>query len=288
MFEYAAERKSNDAVFAHGKEFLEAISRGLIDFEVFENRTRTTDLINLNDYNVMSKMFLYDTHTSYSLRSNPSMYLNLDDPKHMASFGSIRELTNSHVIQCGHDKDVVGGTFLVGTSRGSWASESAVEHELARATAHLPPDHVREMKDRGLTMIRKVIRTAEYHAGSVNSESCSKLHTESVHPVELFSKMRVQTITESPFHHIYRQKQKTADDLTSPQSQHLRKAMSTIVLSDVPVVACTGTTAGGGARNNFAYHRKSTRGCVEYSDDVPGSFNFNYDPNQGMNECYYD
>jgi hypothetical protein len=72
-----AERNSKEAVFTHGKELLEAISMGLSDFEVFENRTRTAEMVNLNDYEEMSKTFLYDSHTSYSLLSDPSMYLNL-------------------------------------------------------------------------------------------------------------------------------------------------------------------------------------------------------------------
>ena len=284
IFEFAAERKSDDAVFTHGKEFLEAISSGLSDFEVFENRTRTTDMINLNDYDTMFKTFLYDSHTSYSLRSNPSMYLNLDDPKRMASFGTIHELTDSHVIQCGHDKNIVDGTFLVGTSRGSWASEPVIKNELARSMAHLHPGHLSERKDKGLTMIRKVTRTEEYLTGTATSESCSKLHTESVHPVELFSKMRAQTIIESPFHHIYRQQQKTADDLSSPPPQHLRKEMSTIVLPDDPIMACATNTPNA----NYAYNYGLTQGCAEYSRDLPGSFNFNYNPSPGSHKCYYD
>ena len=291
-----AERKSDRAAFTHGKELLQAISLGLSQFEVYENRTRTADMINLNDYEEMVTTFLYDSHTSYSLLSDPSMYINLDDPKHLASFGTIRELSDSHVIQCGHSKLVADGTFLVGSSQGSWALEPSVAHEIARSMAHLHPDHLVERKEKGLTMIRVVVRTEEYRIDIDNADSydgtgaemCSKLLTESIHPLELFSRMRLKTITESPFQHIYRQRDTATDELSSQSSSHLRKEMSAIVTPDLPIIACTGKSAGyvvQGKGDTYAYELGGLAGCAEYSADVPGSFNFNYDPPSGTKLC---
>ena len=278
LLHFAAERTFPDAIFTHGKDFLQAITLGKSDFEVYENRTRTADLINLNDYAEMAKTFLYDTRSSYSLKSDPSNYINFDDIKHMASFGSIHELTDSHIVQCGHKKDIPIGSFLVGSSRGTWSREFGIDQELKRSLAHLSQSHLEVRKDKGLLIIRKVVRTENYRTNELNYfESCSKLHTENIHPLELFSKMELQTITESPFEITYNQRKETdSKSQSSPSSSHhLRKELSQILKPDLPITHCDGDTSG----ESYSY-KYGLIGCAEYSADA-SAFNFNYDTTTG-------
>jgi hypothetical protein len=100
------ERKSEEAVFTHGKEFLNAITSGMHSFEVFENKSRNAGLLKLNDYDEMMKTFLYDTHTSYTLATDPTNYVNLDNHKHLRSFGSIIDFSSHHITQCGHERPI--------------------------------------------------------------------------------------------------------------------------------------------------------------------------------------
>ena len=248
---------------------------------MYENRTRTTDLTNLNDYAAMAKTFLYDSRSSYSLKSDPSNYINLDDMKHMASFGSIHELTDSHIVQCGHKKDIPIGSFLVGSSRGPWSREFGIGEELKRSLAHLSQSHLEVRKDKGLLIIRKVVRTENYRTNELNYfESCSKLHTENIHPLELFSKMEIQTIAESPFKITYNQRKETDSKSQSPpsSSHHLRKELSKILYPDLPIKQCEGDYSG----ESYSYKHSffSGLGCAEYSADS-SAFNFNYDTKTG-------
>jgi hypothetical protein len=100
------ERKSEEAVFTHDKEFLNAIASGMHSFEVFENKSRNAGLLKLNDYNEMMKTFVYDTHTSYTLVTDPTSYINLDNHKHLRSFGSITDFSLNHITQCGHERPI--------------------------------------------------------------------------------------------------------------------------------------------------------------------------------------
>jgi hypothetical protein len=192
----ADERQSSEAVFVHGKEFLSSISVGLQKFVVYENNTERADLHNLNSYEEMASTFLYDSHTSYSLKHDLSVYRNLDNENHLLSFGSIREYEDNHIVQCGYDNPTAYGTILVGSSHGSWARNQAVEQDVARTLGNLllHPVHLATRIDKGLTLLRKVIRTEE-HQGN-GTEVCSKLHTEPIHPLELFSTMRITSIGE--------------------------------------------------------------------------------------------
>ena len=121
--------------------------------------------------------------------------------------------------------------------------------------------------------------------GPDSLEICSKLHTESVHPIELFSKMKIETITESPFHHTYRNQDIKTDKASSSSPQYRRKDLSTVVLPDSPIVTCSTTDYGylfygGGNHYSYAYELGATVGCAEYSADI-ANYNFNYNPSTG-------
>jgi hypothetical protein len=279
----ADERLSSEAVFIHGKEFLGSISLGLKKFDVYENKTETADLHHLNKYEEMSSTYLYDSHTEYSLKHDPSNYRNLDNENHMLSFGTIREYEDNHIVQCGYDKSTADGTILVGSSHGSWARDQAVEQDVARTLGNLMlhPVHLATRIDKGLTLLRKVTRT-EMHYG-IGSEVCSKLYTESIHPLELFSTMRITTIGESPFQHVYSKVDPTqrryspgeiAANLTDTSSSSLESRRFLLQPDFLP--HCVGT-----GDSSSSYSLGYTQGCLEFNYALPGSFNSNYDPSTG-------
>ena len=258
--------------------FLNSIGKGLSNFDVYENNTATTDLYNLNSYEEMASTYLYDSHTSYSLKYDLSAYHNLDDKSHMMSFGSIREFDDHHVVQCGFEKNTAAGAILVGSSRGLWAKYNGVEQDVARTLSNLqlPPTHLAARIDRGLTLLRKVVRTEE-HPGSGN-EVCSKLHTVAIHPLELFSKMRTKTIGESPFQHVYseddplqemNQARKRTPDIDFTSMSPLQREL---LEPDLPALTCR----NGYDQKVNSYMYYLSKACIEYNAEVPGSFNFNY------------
>jgi hypothetical protein len=270
-------------VFFHGKEFLRSISLGLKKFDVYENNTETADVHNLNRYEDMASTYLYDSHTEYSLKHDPSSYRNLDNENHLLSFGSIREYEDNHIVQCGYDKPTADGTILVGSSHGSWAKDQAVEQDVARTLGNLllHPVHLATRIDKGLTLLRKVIRIEE-HQG-IDNEVCSKLHTESLHPLELFSTMRITSIGESPFQHVYSNEdpmqgrdgtENTPSNLTDTLSNswESRRFLSGILDPDGKVQHCVGSDDDTSASYNMGW----TMGCLEFNANVPGSFSSNY------------
>lgn len=288
------ERLSSEAVFLHGKEFLLSIRVGLKKFDVYENNTATANLYNLNRYEDMVSTYLYDSHTSYSLKHDLSSYRNLDDKNHLLSFGAIREYEDNYIVQCGFDKATTEGTILVGSSHGSWARDQAVEQDVARTLGNLllHPTHLATRIDKGLTLLRKVIRT-EQHQG-IGDEICSKLYTEPIHPLELFSTMRIKSIGESPFQHVYSMEDPTQRTDSSERifpnfanvSSYSRRGgrpLSSILQPDSPVQACKGSSNDNGDDLSSSYNILPTKGCLGFNAQIPGSFNANYDTIKG--EC---
>ena len=275
-----AERNSDEALFTHGREFLNALSSGLTHFEIFENKTKNPEMTNLNDLNDMRTSFLYDSHVSYTLLSDPSGYVNLDNQKHLASFGLIHELAESHITHCGHEQTLSHGTFLVGSARGSWMRDLATEHAMAKLMAHLSPSHLKERKDKGLTILRRVVRTEEIEViRSDITEICSKLFTESVHPMELFSQMKLETISKSPFQ--YAQMRKN-ESLEKENPQRSRNGMSNMQLQpDSPIITCDPNNYYfGGKGGGYSVGYSLTEGCAEYYSDFT-AYSFNYDLKTG-------
>jgi hypothetical protein len=277
---------SSEAIFFHGKEFLRSISLGLQKFDVYENNTETADLHNLNRYEDMASSYLYDSHTEYSLKRDPSSYRNLDNEDHLISFGTIREYEDNHIVQCGYDKPTADGTILVGSFHGSWARDQAVEQDVARTLSNLVlhPVHLATRIDNGLTLLRKVVRVEQHQR--IGNEACTKLHTENIHPLELFSTMRVTSIGESPFQHVYSKVDpiqisdvagKIIPDLTDTESNSWKRRRFLQQLKpDYPVQTCQGY---GDASSS--YIMGYTQGCLEFNAELPGSFNANYNPYTG-------
>ena len=278
------ELASRDAVFTHGKEFLDAISHGLQQFDVYENKTAATydakDFVELRNSDGKVDTYSYDSHTSYSLKYDVSSYHNLDDVERLMSFGLIRQFEDNHIVHCDHGSPILIGAILIGSSHGSWAKENDVENYVARTLSSLllHPSHLAVRVDKGLTLLRQVVRTESFD--STGNEVCTKLHTESIHPLELFKTMRIESIAESPFQHMYSGSNPDPSIETTAPTKQTRKAMSAIVAPDYPLRPCGTPEERLGTDFTYSYYNR----CVEYSADIPGSFNFNFNTLTGDND----
>ena len=86
---------------------------------------------------------------------------------------------------------------------------------------------------------------------------------------------------------------KTVSNILKPSNNTMsaaegRKLFTTIVTPTSPLVACNDSSwgtgywvYGGSSSDAYMYELGLTLGCAEYSNDVPGSFNFNYDYSTG-------
>ena len=270
------------AFFTYGNEFLKALSLGEKEFTVLEKKERNEDLSELNKYDAMTKSVLYDSRASYFLHSDSSAYVNFNDLKHASLIGSIHEYADEHIVQCGHTQNIPDGTFLVGSAKGSWAMNSVVEEAVKASLSHLPPNHLAMRVEKGLTLLRKVISKEVYHTGHSGSlVICSKLHTENVHPLELFSKMKVESMSENPFHQKY--SERPTDTVLSSSPQTSRKDLSNVLQPDYPW-SCDSSAGGSaiprGSGDSYSFQLGRTQGCMMYSADS-GNYNFNYDPVSG-------
>ena len=280
----SGELLSRDAVFTHGKEFLDAVNHGHQQFDVYENKTAATydakDFVELRNSDGKVDTYSYDSHTSYSLKYDVSWYHNLDDVERLMSFGSIRQFEDNHIIHCDHESPILIGAILVGSSHGSWAKENDVENYVARTLSSLllHPSHLAVRVDKGLTLLRQVVHTEKFD--STGNEVCTKLHTESIHPLELFKTMRIESIAESPFQHMYSGSNPDPSNETTAPTKQTRKVMSAIVAPDYPLQPCG--TPEERLGEDWVYEMGIYEGCLEYSVDLPGSFNFNFNTLTGV------
>ena len=98
--------------------------------------------------------------------------------------------------------------------------------------------------------------------------------------LELFSEMKMVSISESPFQHTYMNRDASPEVNPSKRS---RKELSNVIYPDAPIVACdsnqgyfSGYISGSG--NSYSYALGAITGCAEYSNDYT-AYNFNYNPN---------
>lgn len=281
------ELAATEAVFTHGRELLAAINLGLQQFDVYENKS-ASDNLSSHSFQPINT-YSYDSHSSYSLLLHHSSYRNLDNSIHQSSFGSIRQYEDNHITHCDHDESIKVGDFLIGSSEGSWAKENAVERDVFRTIENLSlhPLHLETRIEKGLTLLRQVTRTETVDQSGFTK--CSKLHTVSIHPLELFESMRQESKADSPFQHIYRGKDPTeyADTQRnqSNSTQRTRKELSRIVYPDNPLMPCVQDnqywSIAKGRGEDYSYKLGALSGCLEYSADLPGSFNYNYNPRTG-------
>lgn len=247
--------------FSHMSELSSALKSNSIEFNVFES-------LNSPDGHDLSKSALafYNTTTKYRLYDE-AHYFNIDD----IHVSSIREIGTNHVKYCGDSdssdtlvgvRDIAkkaqeGTFFIVGSKEGQW-------HRSLKQYTGI----------KSLNLVRKV-KSYSFE----ESSKCHLLNTESILPLELFSKMRIETEGNVPYQTTY-----SANNEDDNRKLGANDDMNITPTS--PLVDCANSLWGTGyvfqganadKTFNYTYKLGGFIGCAQFTMKLPGSFNYNYD-----------
>lgn len=204
-----AEKTASEGFFQHGRELLTAINEGNPSFELFSTVNDDADwnITRSSTYEDMASKIFYETRTTYTLTDN-TRYINLDATPDFHAPHVVRELSDDFLVHCSPVGDAMDGTdvlpdvgaFIVGSTRGLWATSSHphVSRFLDDSLAQFHPIHAASKREAGLAIARRVVAT---RALGQSDPTCRHLTTEPVHTFELFSKMRIESYVEHPFTH---------------------------------------------------------------------------------------
>ena len=201
------ERDSTTALFVHARQMLEALQNGDNKFHVVEENDDVSTW-NGNDMNEVASRAIYETRTSYEMATDKIVVLDhmIDADRH----GEIRALSDTHVLHCGRSlrSDAMApGTILLGTQSGAWSGGDRVARYLNEMLSTYHPDHATVKQKDGFLVIRRVteVKRSSEDADHDADQECLHVHTEDVHPIELFSKFRVSSVGSIPVNHNYGQ-----------------------------------------------------------------------------------
>ena len=290
------EKHSLTPKFVHAQPLIAALRRGEEKFDVVERNVDVDEWDSDDDEDKGRAIF--ETTTSYHLNSSPDNYLNLDDIKDEDASSHIRGLSEDHILHCGRALESglrwQSGSIVLGTERGAWSRIPHVSRHLDETFSSLPINHAVVRRKEGFLVLRRI---TEVHA--TDDADCTKIHTEPVHPIELFEKFRVESLGLRPYNHNYGKYEVVADQNQEQVTTPERELFSKYAKPDSPVVKCTDTSFApftDGYFGNYGVVIPSTPaatddktsfaaeispqngGCIEYSKDFDGGFNFNYDP----------
>ena len=295
------EKQSSTPKFVHAQPLIAALRRGEEKFEVVEHNV-DVDEWDSNDNDDKGRA-IFETTTSYHLKASPDNYLNLDDIKDEDAPLHIRGLSEDHILHCGRALESgllwQSGSIVLGTERGAWSRITHVSRHLDETLSSLPINHAAGRRKEGFLVLRRI---TEVHA--TDDADCTKIHTEPVHPIELFEKFRVESLGLRPYNHNYGKFEVVSDqnqEQAPVPEEGERELFSKYATPDKPIVKCTdksfapfttGTFSGNYAvlipdtgpaatddKTDYAAEISlNNGGCIEYSKDFDGAFNFNYNP----------
>ena len=294
------ERTSPTPKFVHAQPLVAALRRGEGKFEVVEHNV-DVDEWDPNDINDKGRT-IFETTTSYHLMASPDNYLLLDDIKEEDAPLHIRGLSEDHILHCGRALESgllwQSGSIVLGTEKGAWSRIPHVDRFLEDSFSSLHIDHAVGRRKQGFLVLRRI---TELH--DTDDTDCIKIHTEPIHPIELFEKFRVESFGQRPYNHNYGKYEVVADqDQEQEQATALtRELFSKYALPDSPILKCNDQSfmpfTVGVITGNYRLMIPSTGfpinddntfveaeisllngGCIEYSKDFSGGFNFNYNP----------
>ena len=281
------EKASKTPKFVHAQPLVAALRRGEEKFEVVENNEDVDDWDPKDDMDDDGRV-IFETTTSYQLKASPDNYLLLDDIKEEDASSHIRGLSEDHILHCGRALESghrwQSGSIVLGTDRGAWSRLPHVNRHLEESFLPLHINHAVGRRKQGFLVLRRI---TEIHA--MDDSECIKIHTEAIHPIELFEKFRVESLGQRPYNHNYGKYETVLEE---------RELFSKFAQPDSPIQHCTSSsfspfTTGFYGKYSFVLGNPSSGhddaftfvaeasllngGCVEYSKDFSGGFNFNYD-----------
>ena len=291
------EKNSPAPKFVHAQPLIASLRRGEETFEVVEHNV-DVDEWDSNDNDDKGRA-LFETTTSYNLKASPDNYLNLDDINDEDAPLHIRGLSADHILHCGRALESGllwrSGSIVLGTERGAWSRIPHVSRHLDETFSSLHTNHAAGRRKHGFLVLRRI---TEVHA--TDDADCTKIHTEPVHPIELFEKFRVESLGLRPYNHNYGNYEVATDQNQEQATVPERKLFSTYAKPDSPIMKCTDQSfapfTSGTITGNYGLLIPSTPaatddqltfaaeisvnngGCIEYSKEFSGGFNFNYNP----------
>jgi len=202
----AAETTETKHFFRHGRHLLDALAGGHATFEVaeIENDDAAWNLHAQSSYHEIADKAFHDTRTVYTLHGGDGAYVNLDGvPDHHAA-AAVRDISDTHLVHCPAPGGAGGvtaapapGALVVGSAGGPWSTAAPphVARFLESSLRRLHPHHAAAKREHGLLIARRV---AAVRRLVDDGHGCLHLETEDVHPLELFSKMRLESYIEQP------------------------------------------------------------------------------------------
>lgn len=247
----------------HTSDLFFAIHNGKSEYTVVESVKDTTGW-DFSNYEELKTRALHETTTSYKLLNNADSIISLDQSQHTTA---VKEIGEAHITHCAFTGKV--GDHVIGSSHGAWFMQASPKQGMY--AAH------KDGTSHSIVLARRVLSM------TVGADNCHTLTTETVHPLELFESMNVESRGTRPFHEISLAEAKEMEQEQQKQkeaSRHLQVANP-----DPPLVACSKFTApvgtkyaGPGSAGGVSYSIGSSAGCLQYNYDV-GSVAMNYNWN---------
>ena len=204
---------------------------------------------------------IYETKTSYKLLPQ---VVSLD--QHDAK--SVNDISSVHLEHCSSDRQLREGDLVIGSSHGAWYKSASVQPKLS--TAGLLKTHA-EADKHAIVLARRVLSVKTLADGG-----CVSATTESLHPLELFETMDIESSGYRPFHDV-------SVPLAVPTEERERE-LQNVANPDAPIVACPdfvhtkGKQFTQGTASGVSYNLGSKGGCLQYNYNI-GSISMNYNWN---------
>lgn len=260
-----AAHASDAEPFAHAADLLFAVHQGQASFDVVE-AVKSTEGWDFSDYETLKQKALYETKTSYTLLPEQEhKVVSLDRQLHASA---VREVSASHLLHC-HEQEVLSvGDHVIGSTAGAWFKSAPVQASLS--SAGFMPRHADAAKH-SLVMARRVLTVSDAQEGH-----CRVVQTESLHPLELFASMRIESAGTRPFHDV----QRPFVQQTEEEEEEAARKLA-IANPDAPIVACsafkeaaTGKSIAAGTVAGVAYNLGTQAGCLQVRDASSAAFHF--------------
>jgi len=262
----------NTDPFPHSNELMAALRNKQTSFAVTESQNAAENW----DHKSASYRN-YETTTTYYFKN--VQYLSLDDEHHAAT---MYEVAPSHVLHCGGSSSIRAGDLLVGTSEGAWMSSSNRRRlSISDESSQEWRAHTNHGSTKGLVFSRRVLAVTR---NPVDNE-CMHVQTEVIHPIDLVERMHIRSKSDLPYHQVYGAPQNGAAKasgapLSAAPAERKLDHTSSFLAADAPLTLCDDPKWAGGKVKFSEYGFAASldkNGCVSVDEEVPGSFNFNYD-----------
>jgi len=279
---------STSSEFVHSEQLFQALEAGSNTFVATEAVTEEdAKKWDLSSYEKIKDKALYTSTATFTLKPQQKI-ISLD-----STSTQLKELGLSSITHCSRElhSSVSARDLIIGSNKGSWWS--TVEEARQNGPSHgLFP----ERTDGAHTMVlaRRVLRVESL----ANNDNCHVIKTESIHFLELFEHMKIESKGVRPFHEWTPASPASQSDIdinvNVEQSRELGISLpavdvnkgANVVYPDAPIVTCDKfsspsgmgiplTSSGKNSAYGISYSLATKGGCVQYNYNL-GSISMNY------------